>query len=155
MREEAQLRMDYFRLPQIWPQVVRKIILKNGFSPGDIVMLTAAVRDLHSCYPGGLATDVRTACPELWENNPYLTPLSEADPGVEVLECAYPLIDRCNEAPYHCLHGFIEFLNERLGLAIKPTLFKGDIHLSALEKSWYSQVHELAGEDIPLLLVAP
>jgi len=133
---------------------MRKIIFKNGFSPGDVVMLTAAVRDLHCCYPGRFATDVRTACPELWENNPYLTPLSEADPGVELLECAYPLIDRCNEAPYHCLHGFIEFLNERLGLAVKPTIFKGDIHLSDLEKSWYSQVHELTGEDIPFWIVA-
>ncbi len=133
---------------------MRKIILKNSFSPGDIVMLTAAVRDLHRCNPGRFATDVRTACPELWENNPYLTPLCEADPGVEVLECAYPLIDRCNEAPYHCLHGFIEFLNERLEVDIKPTVFKGDIHLSHLEKSWYSQVHELAGEDIPFWIVA-
>jgi ADP-heptose:LPS heptosyltransferase len=133
---------------------MRKLILKNGYSPGDIVMLTAAVRDLHRSYPNQFLTDVRTACPELWEHNPYITPLSEAEAAVEVLECAYPLIDRCNEAPYHCLHGFIEFLNERLGLAIKPTLFKGDIHLSDLEKSWYSQVHELTGEDTPFWIIA-
>ena len=30
----------------------RKLILRNFQSPGDIVMLTAAVRDLHRCYPG-------------------------------------------------------------------------------------------------------
>src|SRR5438093_7289102 len=118
--------------------MAKKLILKSHFSPGDIVMLTAAVRDLHLCYPEQFITDVRTLCPELWENNPYLTPLSETDPGVEVLECSYPLIDR-SEAPYHCLHGYIDFLNSRFGLSIKPTAFKGDIHLSQREKGWYSQ----------------
>src|SRR6266568_4060244 len=103
---------------------MRKLILKSGFSPGDIVMLTAAVRDLHFWYPAQFSTDVRTFCPELWENNPHLTPLSENDTEVELIDCSYPLIDRSNEAPYHCLHGFIDFLNQRLGLNIKPTVFR-------------------------------
>jgi hypothetical protein len=47
----------------------------------------------------------------------------------------------------------VEFLNERLDLAIKPTEFKGDLHLSPAEKSWYSQVHELTGEDTPFWLI--
>lgn len=34
-----------------------------------------------------------------------------------------------------------------LGVPIRTTLFKGDIHISAKEKSWYSQVHEITGED--------
>ena len=96
-------------------------------------MLTAAVRDLHLCYPNQFETDVRSAGPELWENNPYVTPLVEGDPGVESIECSYPLINHANQRPYHCLHGFIEFLNETLQLSIKPTRFKGDIHLSAQE----------------------
>jgi hypothetical protein len=133
---------------------VKKLVLKCGLSPGDIVMLSAAVRDLHLCHPGRFITDVRTVCPELWEHNPFLTPLSEEDPEVEKIDCSYPLIDRCNQTPYHCLHGFIEFLNERLGLAIKPTAFKGDIHLSAQEKAWYSQVHEVTGQDTPFWLIA-
>ncbi len=133
---------------------MRKLILKSFLSPGDIVMLTAAVRDLHRCYPNQFVTDVRTLCPELWENNPYITPIPEADPGVEFIECSYPLIDRSSDAPCHCLHGFIDFLNTRLGLAIKPTEFKGDIHLSDLEKSWYSQVHEVTRRDIPFWIVS-
>jgi ADP-heptose:LPS heptosyltransferase len=134
---------------------MRKLILKSFLSPGDIVMLTAAVRDLHRYYPGKFQTDVRTACPEIWENNPYLVSLSESDPEVTVLDCSYPLINRCNETPYHCLHGFIDFLNDQLELNIKPTAFKGDIHLSEQEKAWYSQVREIAGRDIPFwILVA-
>jgi len=133
---------------------MRKLILKNRFSPGDVVMLTAAVRDLHLCYPNKFVTDVRTACPELWEQNPHVTSLCERDPQVEVLDCHYPLIDQCDWKPYHCLHGFVDFLNERLNLKIKPTAFKGDIHLSDVEKSWYSQVYELAKEDIPFWIIA-
>lgn len=133
---------------------MRKLILKNGLAPGDIVMLTGAVRDLHKCYPNRFLTDVRTSCPQLWECNPYITPLSEEDPNVEILECSYPLINTSNSLPYHCLHGFVSFLNEKLGLSIKPTAFRGDIHLSEQEKAWYSQVHELAGLDLPFWIVA-
>src|SRR5262249_22465014 len=133
---------------------LRKLILKCGLSPGDIVMMSAAVRDLHRTHPGQFLTDVRTACPDLWENNPHITPLHEGSPGVEEIACSYPLIDRSNEAPYHSLHGFIAFLNERLGITYGPTAFKGDIHLSEQEKAWYSQVHEVTGEDTPFWMVA-
>jgi ADP-heptose:LPS heptosyltransferase len=113
---------------------VRKLILRNFQSPGDIVMLTAAVRDLHRACPGAFATDVRSPCPELWWNNPYLTPLVEGAPGVEILDCHYPLIHESNQTPWHFLHGFIDFLNRQLSLAIRPTEFRGDIHLSEEEK---------------------
>jgi hypothetical protein len=133
---------------------MKKLILKCDFAVGDIVMLTAAVRDLHYWHPGEFLTDVRTLCPELWHNNPHITALSDDDPEVEKIECTYPLIDESNVLPYHCLHGFVEFFDHRLGLKIKPTAFKGDIHLSAQEKAWYSQVHEHTGEDTPFWIVA-
>jgi ADP-heptose:LPS heptosyltransferase len=133
--------------------MVKKLILRNRLSPGDIVMLTAAVRDLHQCYPGQFVTDVRTPCPELWDHNPYVSALDEGDPAVEVIDCEYPLINQSNQTPYHCLHGFIDFLNDRLKLQIKPTAFRGDIRVSDREKSWYSQVHELTGEDTPFWIV--
>jgi hypothetical protein len=53
---------------------------------GDIVMLTAAVRDLHAANPGQFETDVRTAADASWENNPHLRRLNEGTPGVEVLD---------------------------------------------------------------------
>ena len=117
-------------------------------------MLTAAVRDLHKCCPERFITDVRTSCPDLWKNNPYLTPLADDDPQVETIECHYPLINRCDKTPYHCLHGFVEFFNDRLHLAVKPTAFRGDLHLSAQEKLWHSQVHEVAAAAIPFWIVA-
>src|ERR1700733_13220877 len=114
---------------------MREVILTNFQSPGDIVMLTAAIRDLHLSYPGEFRTDVRSPCPPIWENNPYLTGLT----GVQTIDCQYPLIHSSNQEPWHFLHAFIDFLNRRLGLSIRPTAFKGDIHLSNVEKSWMSQ----------------
>jgi ADP-heptose:LPS heptosyltransferase len=133
---------------------MRKLILLNFQSPGDIVMLTAAVRDLHAAYPGQFLTDVRTPCPYFWENNPYLTPLQPSQPGVETIDCQYPLIHRSNQEPWHFVHGFIDFLNHRLGLGIRITAFKGDVHISSLEKSWMSQVQETTKEPVPFWIVS-
>jgi ADP-heptose:LPS heptosyltransferase len=131
----------------------RRLVLRNFQSPGDIVMLTAAVRDLHLNYPGQFLTDTRTSCPALWENNPYITPLNEDDPDVETLDCEYPLIHQSNTAPFHFLHGFIEFLNQRLKLHIRPTLFRGDIHLWPAERTLPSQVADALGGPTPFWIV--
>ncbi|NOX55709.1 MAG: glycosyltransferase family 9 protein, partial [Planctomycetes bacterium] len=122
---------------------MRKLILRQYQSPGDILMLTAAVRDLHRAYPGRFLTDVRTTAPEIWEHNPHITPLDEADPDVTVLDMHYPLIHQSNRAPYHFIHGFVQYLESVLGLKIPVTEFKGDVHLSEEEKRWMSQVEEL------------
>lgn len=131
----------------------RRLILRNFQSPGDIVMLTAAVRDLHLAYPGRFQTDVRTSCPDLWVGNPYLTPLDESDAAVEVFDCHYPLIHRSNDEPWHFLHGFIADMNERLGLQVRPTTFKGDIHFTAEEQAWFAEM-EREGPVDPFWLFA-
>jgi hypothetical protein len=115
--------------------------------------LTAAVRDLHKCYPHQFLTDVRTGSPELWENNPYITPLEVNDPSVKVLECHYPLIGQSNQRPVHFLNGFIEYLNDQLSLEIKLTHLAGDIHLSPAEKNKPSLVHEITGVDVPYWII--
>ena len=123
----------------------RQLILRNWLSPGDVITLTAAVRDLHLTHPGRFVTDVRTPCPALWENNPHITVLDEKAGDVETIQCEYPLINQSNSRPYHMIHGFRLFLQEKLGVPIEPHAFKGDIHLSAKEKSWMSQVEEIEG----------
>lgn len=121
-----------------------KLILSNYQSPGDIVTLTAAVRDLHLTHPGKFITDVRTSCPALWENNPYITPVQMDD--AFHIHCEYPLVHQSNELPYHMIHGFRMFLENKLGISIKPHAFKGDIHLSSQEKEWKSQIEEVEGD---------
>jgi hypothetical protein len=131
--------------------MARPIILSNFQSPGDIVMLTAAVRDIHLAHPGQFCTDVRTSAPEIWQNNPFITPLD--DRCAETIECHYPLIHRSNQEPWHFIHGFHQYLSGKLGVSVHPTAFRGDIHLSDLEKSWISQVHEIVGSDVPFWII--
>jgi FkbM family methyltransferase len=93
------------------------------------------VRDLHAAHPGRFLTDVRTTAEALWENNPYLTRLREGEPGVTSLDMHYPLIHQSNQRPYHFLHGYAQFLEERLGVPVPLTRFHGDIYLSEAEKA--------------------
>jgi ADP-heptose:LPS heptosyltransferase/2-polyprenyl-3-methyl-5-hydroxy-6-metoxy-1,4-benzoquinol methylase len=114
---------------------MQRLVLRSFQSPGDIVMMTAAVRDMHKAYPGRFVTDVRTSADDLWIGNPYVKPLTDTAPGTVSLEMRYPLIHRSNERPYHFLHGYVQYLEESLGLHIPVTAFRGDIHLLPEEKS--------------------
>lgn len=129
------------------------VILRNFQSPGDIVMLTAAVRDLHRSQPGKFGIDVRTPCPQLWENNPFITSIADDANDVEVIDCDYPLVHQSNTGPWHFIHGFIRFLSMRLRVNIEPGAFKGDIHLSLEEKAWISQVQEITRELVPFWII--
>lgn len=149
-----ELPSESLRLPLMSIRALKKLVLRNHQSPGDIMMLTAAVRDLHRAHPGFYLTDVRTSCPELWANNPYLTPIADTDPEALFLDCEYPLVHRSNEVRVHFLHGFIEFLNERLGLGIQPTELRGDLHLSAAERDGISPIRKLTGAGMPYWVVA-
>lgn len=113
---------------------MRRLVLRSFQSPGDVVMLTAAMRDLHVAAPGQFLTDVRTSADALFENNPHVTKLNDAEGGVESFDMHYPLVHQSNQRPYHFIHGYTQHLEERLGLRIPVTRFAGDIHLSAAEK---------------------
>jgi ADP-heptose:LPS heptosyltransferase len=122
-----------------------KLLLRSHLSPGDIVAMTAAVRDLHLNHPGKFETAVDTSAAELWENNPYIKPLSLSEPGVRLVHMEYPLIQHSNQRPFHFLHGYTEFLARELHVPVTPTAFKGDIHLSEEEKGWMNQVDQMFG----------
>lgn len=154
----------------------RKLVLVNLLSPGDIMMMTAAVRDLHRAHPRQFITDVYTSVGELWENNPYVTKLpykverlgdqkepsneyekivpardikfTFEDKDIEVYDVGYDgeypaSINRSNQNAYHFIHGYAQDLEQKLGLRVPVTEFKGDIHISDQEKMWMSQVQEL------------
>lgn len=116
-------------------------------------MLTAAVRDLHRLHPGSFVTDVRSACPDLWRHNPFITPLEEGRRGVDVLDCEYPLIHECNTQPKHCLNGFVEFLAQRLGIPLRLTECRGYVPLSAAERRQPGLVRRRMGRDLPYWIV--
>ncbi|MBS0206923.1 MAG: ADP-heptose--LPS heptosyltransferase [Planctomycetes bacterium] len=120
----------------------QRLLLKCHLSPGDIVMLTAAIRDLHRAFPGKFETAVESTAKELWEHNPYISTFDTAPGTVRMIEMHYPLINQSNTAPYHFIHGFVQYLEQQLSIRIPLTAFRGDIHLAPIEKSWMSQVEE-------------
>ena len=124
----------------------RKILFKNSQSPGDILMLTAAVRDLKSSHPE-IEIGVTGTCKQIWENNPHITKLNEAEDDVEVIKVEYPLIHKSNNGQFHFIHGFRKDMEKKLGLEIKPGRFQADIHISDKEKGWINQVEETGVKD--------
>lgn len=131
----------------------RKVLFKNYQSPGDILMLTAAVRDLKLSHPE-VEIGVSTSCPEIWENNPYIVDMNEKDHDVKIYRMDYPLIHDSNEGQYHFIHGFRKDIENKLNLRVKPTKFKGEIYISDVEKSWMSQVEEMGIQDKFWIIVA-
>tara|TARA_Y100001963_G_scaffold156179_1_gene249132 strand:- start:10124 stop:11365 length:1242 start_codon:yes stop_codon:yes gene_type:complete len=124
------------------PQPIRKVILKTNLSPGDLLMLSAAVRDIKAAY-SHILIDVRTPVGAIWENSPHLTQLNEKDSDVEVIDAEYPLINVSNNRPYHFIHGYRFHLEEKLGLKIPCGDFRGQVFISELEKSWISKLQEM------------
>lgn len=107
------------------------LILSNYQAPGDILMMTAAIRDLHRCYPGRYQTAIKSSCPDIWLNNPYLS--TEVNNSARELVLNYPLIHSSNFNQLHFLNGFINDLNNKLHLQVELTEFKADLHFSDWE----------------------
>jgi len=131
----------------------RKILIENFQSPGDTLMLTAAVRDLKRARPDW-KIGVNTSAPEIWENNPRISQLERNDNGIELVKADYPLIDQSDNLPYHFIHGFRMFLESRLGIRIPQGEFKGEIFLSEEEKIWPSKADEFCGKTPFWILMA-
>lgn len=132
----------------------RQIILRSDLPVGDLVLLTAAVRDLHFTHPGRFLTDIRTGCHGLWRHNPLLVPLREKDPGVRIVDCDFSLVDWSNTLPRHALNAFPDFLSGHLGARFRPVLFHGDVYLSDHERRAPSAVARRAGRPVPFWLLA-
>lgn len=117
----------------------RKIILKQHQSPGDILTMTRAVADLKCTYPE-YEIDVRTPCPEIWENNPHLTKLDEQDPGVEKYDIVYDEINQSGFTGEHFMDAFRHDIERKLGVQIIRYGNSPELWVSDLEKTWINHV---------------
>lgn len=110
------------------------LVLKNHQSIGDIMMLTACVRDLKRWYPE-INVLVDTSCNILFKGNPYLAGSFPIGENVIDVQMEYPLIHKVGDKDVHFLYGFIDYLNDKLSLRVKLTEFKADLHLSDADKA--------------------
>lgn len=100
-----------------------KVLLVNHCSPGDVLMLTAAVRDLQAAYPGEFTIGIDTYCPELWLHNLRGSIVSAREPGVLILNCHHPpLLDQSNGQPRHYIESIHHLLAGQLGESLADTV---------------------------------
>lgn len=112
-----------------------RVLLRNGQSPGDVLMLTAAVRDLHRAYPGKYLTAVRTSCPAIWDNNPLVVSEKALGEPDRIIDCLCPELDRANKRPTHFVGAVVSDVGSQLGIHIPVSAFKGDLYLSDHERA--------------------
>ena len=109
-----------------------RIIIRNTQCPGDLAVLSAAIRDLNKAHPGRFQFMMDTSCPMIFTGNPYLIKFPEFSARKVVAK--YPLIHQSNQVKKHFLLGFIEYLNQELKASAILTEFKPDIYLTEIEK---------------------
>jgi len=141
---------------------MEKIVLVNDLSPGDILIMSIALRSLHKAHPGKYITDVRTPCNEIYQNSPYITHIDVPDPAaankaIEDLKkneslppvlvgdtkyiiSHYPLIHISGMSGLPFADGHRMFLAQKLGIDIPRTGMKPDIFFSKEELSLPRQV---------------
>ena len=114
---------------------IPKVVFKQWQAPGDLLMLTVAIRDLHKTYPNLIQTDVFCCYPEVFFNNPYITYFPK-DGSIPIVDLKYDKV-RNKLAPigYHFSSVFIYIFNELYDLKLIKTSMRPDIHLTPDEKS--------------------
>ena len=111
----------------------RKIILVTKLSPGDVCTLTAAIESLHAFYPGRFLTDVRTSCDAVFQHNPHLFRLKDAEADL-VVEMHYTdLIVQSDGRRNSFIEGYCDFLGKVLGIPLPLATNRPHLYLSEVE----------------------
>ena len=130
---------------------MKKLILHNDLSPGDILVMTAAVRDLHLTFPEEYQTDVDSPCPEIWEHSPYVTKLKKSE--AQYIKMQYPSIHRSGWRGTHFSEGHTKYLSRVLDRKINISSLLPEVHLSDEERTWTSQVEDVFGYKGPFWIL--
>ena len=122
----------------------RGLILRNRLSPGDVLVMSVALRALHKAHSDKFDIDVETPCNEIFQNSPYITKLN----GVgQVIDMQYPEIHKSGASGRHFADGHRKFLEQVLDLEIPRVGLLPDIFLTQDEKFWPSPVLKHLGYD--------
>lgn len=132
---------------------LKKLILKNHQSAGDITLLAYAIKALHEQYPKQYLTDVDTTYDDIFIGNPYITKLDKHDPKVRILDMQYPTINFSNQRPYQSVNGFVWDLAKKLKIKLEATDWKGAVWITSEEQAWWSQIFEILHYNPPYWII--
>jgi hypothetical protein len=80
----------------------KHLLLISDGNPGDVLMLTAAVRDLQLAFPGEYGVAVETKHPALWDHNPFIDSALRPRKASLAIDCTRPpLLEQCARLPRH------------------------------------------------------
>ena len=119
----------------------RVLSFENRQAPGDILMMTAMIRDLQRGYPGEFRTRVTTSAQELWRHNPNVTDTGNLSPQdrrnlAKSTRAGYSTsIQQSNQRAAHFATGFHRDASEKLGFHVTPTDLRPDLYLTPDEKA--------------------
>ena len=125
------------RVTKTTPTKPRHIEIVSKWAPGDILMATCAVRDLHKQYPGEFITTVKTTSMDIWKHNPYVKPTDiNSFCGETKIVNLTPrtIIMNSNQHCEHYSTSYIQSLNEELKLKVRLTDLRPDIYFSDDER---------------------
>ena len=125
------------------------LILSHSLCPGDVVLCTAALRDLHRTYPGRFRTAVQMPCPEIWWHNPNVTPLNQLR-NPRHIQWGWSAA-QSNERYRHLIQIWADDLAAKLEMPIQMTDIRGDIYLTRAERE--TPASALTGESGPYWII--
>lgn len=125
----------------------RRLLIDQRQAAGDVLMLTAAIRDLHRQYPGRYEVDYcghhgrLSDGNNLFEGSPYITPFYDGPPhdcAKHCRDCRYIMANyddaMQNPGRRHFVEAFHKSLGKQLGHEIALTDPHADLHLSLEER---------------------
>lgn len=127
-------------------ETAKAIILRNHLSPGDVLVMSAAIHSLHKANPGKFLTAVDTTANALYENNPDVITLERArELNAQTIETHYPAVHQSNDRGITFMQGYCEFFAEVLNVPVPLLTNRPHVYLSTKERSWMDQVQETTG----------
>jgi len=106
-----------------------QLVLRAMVYPGDLLMLTAALRDLHLAHPKRYVTDVDTTCRQVWDHNPWIEPVDRIETH-RYLNVGYPPYSHRELNPEHLATRYHRRLSELLGISIPVTEARPEVYVS-------------------------
>lgn len=128
-----------------------RVRLAHHLSPGDSLALSAAIRSLHTAYPGEYVVDLDCTARELYQNNPDVVKLTEWGLFGEV---HYNSINKANEEPHHYLEAMCRGVSDIVKRPVPLAVNRPVLVLSEAEKEWSGPLLEIAPEPVPFALVS-
>ena len=146
--------LDEKQVEQVMKKV-KTVVLKHSLSPGDVVVMTAAVESLKQCHPN-LEIIVQTTCNSVWENNPHVTVIDIADDPPEeaiVIQMKYDMINTSSQISSMFIQGFVDHISKNF-VPIELKTNRPHLYLNDEEKGWINQIQEHhTQKDVPYWIV--